>query len=319
MRKYLLTLFMFAFMLSSISQAQDAGCEAALVPRLKVGEEGRVLYDTIVNVRSEPGLIGTRVGQLLSGGMFTVLDGPRCVAGYLWWQMNYHHATESMIGWIAEGGTGYWLEPRGRRELMTDITGQQRYYIVTPDGVMEPEGCLQPPDDYTRVWLGSIQLNSRTLFMLDHASAIYAALGGQGGSLRSRITQGSYTGGAEQASFGTHDGGGAVDLSVRDTIRGGILANVGDKVYALRVAGFAAWLREEGLFYPNSPVHIHAIALGDIELSEAARLQIDGEGGYLRGLDGLIPLYGGPRLDQHGGPIICRWMMGITDLLRPAG
>jgi hypothetical protein len=249
--------------------------------------------------------------------MFTVLDGARCLDGYNWWQVDYHHATDSIRGWIAEGEGEYWLEPRGRRVAMTDANGRERFYVSTPDGAMEPEGCLQPPDDYTRVQVGYAQLNARTLFMLDHASNLYAAMGGQGGSLRTRITQGSYTGGAEPASFGTHDGGGAVDLSVRDTIRGGILGDVEDLVYVLRVAGFAAWLREADLFYPNSPVHVHAIALGDAELSEAARLQIDGPGGYLRGLDGLIPAYGGPRPDQHGGPVICRWMveaLGITDV-----
>jgi hypothetical protein len=249
--------------------------------------------------------------------MFTVLAGSDCLDGYMWWQVEYHHATDGIIGWLAEGNTDYWLEPRGLRAQMTDANGQLRYYVSSPDGAVEPEGCLQPPDDYTRVSVGSALLNVRTLFMLDHASNLYAMLGGQGGSLRSRITQGSYTGGVEQASFGTHDGGGAVDLSVRDTVRGGTLADVEELVYALRVAGFAAWLRERDLFYPNSPVHLHAIALGDAELSEPARRQVNGEGGYLRGLDGLIPTYGGPRPDQHGEPAICRWMveaLGIADL-----
>jgi hypothetical protein len=223
-----------------------------------------------------------------------------------------------MVGWNAEGDvTGYWLEPRGVRQSVIDRLGYERFYVALPDGTIEPEGCLQPPDDYTRVWIGSAQVNVRTLFMLDLATSLYFSLGGQGGNLRSRITQGSYTGGTEPASFGTHDGGGAVDLSVRDTIRGGVLADVENIIYALRVAGFAAWLREPGLFYPNSPVHIHAIALGDVELSEAARLQLEGPGGYLRGLDGLIPAYGGPRPDQHGGPVVCHWMvaaLGIADL-----
>lgn len=225
-----------------------------------------------------------------------------------------------MVGWIAEGDSTtseYWLEPRGGREAVLDALGNERYYIVDAAGSREPEGCLQPPDDYTRAWIGSAQLNVRTLFMLDHAGALYEAMGGQGGNLRSRITQGSYAGGAEPASFGTHDGGGAVDLSVRDTIQGGVLADVEDMVYALRVAGFAAWLREAGLFYPNSPVHIHAIAIGDAELSEPAQLQVGGSGGYLNGFDGLIPDYGGPRPDQHGGPVMCLWMAnapGISSL-----
>ncbi len=319
MRLYVSILLMLIFILPGFSRAQDVGC---LAPRLVIGEEGRVLYDNILNVRSEPGLNGAVVGQLPSGAMFTVLASSPCLDGYNWWHVEYHHMTDAITGWIAEGDTTYWLEPRGVREQMTDANGQLRYYVSLPDGTLEPEGCLQPPEDYTRLSVGSTVLNARTLFMLDHASNLYAALGGQGGSLRSRITQGSYTGGIEQASFGTHDGGGAVDLSVRDTIHGGTLADVENMIYAMRVAGFAAWLRETGLFYPNSPVHIHAIALGDAELSEPARLQIDGQGGYLRGLDGLISTYGGPRPDQHGGPVICRWMLTaleITDLANVAG
>ncbi len=299
------------------SSAQDVGCATNLAPRLVIGEEGRVLYDNIVNVRNVPGLEGAIIGQMSPGGMFTVVDGARCLNNYQWWQVDYHYEPDGVVGWIAEGNASeYWLEPRGVRQPVIDSLGYERYYVIAPDGTIEPEGCLQPPDDYNRVWVGNAQLNVRTLFMLDHASTLYAVLGGEG-NLRFRITQGSYTGGIEPASFGTHDGGGAVDLSVRDTIHSGVLADVENLVYALRVAGFAAWLREPGLFYPNSPVHIHAIALGDTELSEAARLQAEGPGGYLRGLDGLIPAYGGPRPDQHGGAVVCRWMvtaLGITDL-----
>ena len=303
--------------------AQNNGCTASLPARLIIGQEGRVLYDNTVNLRAEPGLGKTIINPIIWGSMFTVLDGPRCVDDYNWWQIDYHDEVDSVVGWIAEGdASGYWLEPRGTRQLIEDSFGQESYYVVDSDGAMEPEGCLQPPDDYTRVSVGFAQLNARTLFMLDHASTLYA-MQGRPGNLRSRITQGSYTGGREAASFGTHDGGGAIDLSVRDTIRGGVLADVEELVYALRVAGFAAWVREPGLFYPNSPVHIHAIALGDQELSEAAQLQIDGPGGYLSGLDGLIAQYGGPRPDQHGGPVICQWMLnalGITNLaeLAPA-
>jgi hypothetical protein len=62
------------------------------------------------------------------------------------------------------------------------------------------------------------------------------------------------------------------------------------------------------VFYAGSPIHIHAIAVGDAELSPAAQAQIDGVGGYLRGLDGLIADYGGPSVDPLGGPIVCGWM-----------
>ncbi|MCZ7541438.1 MAG: hypothetical protein M5U29_16305 [Anaerolineae bacterium] len=89
--------------------------------------------------------------------------------------------------------------------------------VPSPTPFAEPEGCWEPPDDYTRLWVNGGLFNARTIAMLDHAQALYAAQGGTL-DLRLAITQGSYTGGALAASFGTHDGGGAVDLSVRSPV-----------------------------------------------------------------------------------------------------
>ncbi len=188
-------------------------------------------------------------------------------------------------------------------------------YTPTPTPFVEPQGCWQPPSDYTREWVNGQQLNKRTLAMLDHAQAIYTA---QGGVLDFRLglTQGSYTG-ALAASFGTHDGGGAIDLSVRSLGDFTIMtAEIEPMLHALRLAGFAAWLRDTGDLYPNSPIHIHAIAIGDLDLSVMARAQIDGTFGYLRGFDGLPQVDGIPQLDRHGGPILCQWMLnqGFYDL-----
>ena len=186
----------------------------------------------------------------------------------------------------------------------------------TPSPFVEPEGCQEPPGDYARVWVNGAELNGRTLAMLDHAQALYQA---QGGNLdfRQGITQGSYTGGALAASFGTHDSGGALDLSVLNPRDGTVLWDeIEPMIRALRVAGFAAWLRDVDDLYPGSPIHIHAIAIGDQELSEAARAQLDGTFGYLRGFDGLPRRNGIPVTDRHGGPLICGWMIarGYPDL-----
>lgn len=89
------------------------------------------------------------------------------------------------------------------------------------------------------------------------------------------IVQGSYNGGdgAVSASAGTHDGGGAVDLSPYDWKR---------KVRVLRGLGFAAWHR------PAIPgvwgEHIHAIQIGNQNLSAAAQRQVES---YKAGRDGL--------------------------------
>jgi hypothetical protein len=150
--------------------------------------------------------------------------------------------------------------------------------------------------------------------MLTHARELY------GGELEINghaITQGSYHDNGA-ASFGTHLGGGAVDLSV---MRWGTYTVLWDDVnpllHALRVAGFAAWLREYGELYSNSPIHIHAIAIGDKELSSAAEEQLTGQAGYFRGDSGLpVALYGDPAPDRYGGPILCQWMidLGYRDL-----
>lgn len=179
-----------------------------------------------------------------------------------------------------------------------------------------PYGCLEPPDDYARVEVNGYQISRRTLAMLEHAQALY---GGEH-DLVQAITQGSYHPGVE-ASFGTHDGGGAVDLAVRDlqdwhTI---LTDDLDAIILALRQAGFAAWVREEGDLYEDSPIHIHAIAVGDADLSDAAREQLAGPAGYFRGYDGL-PV-DPPQPDRHGGPIVCPWMLrlGYRDLRMPAG
>ena len=184
----------------------------------------------------------------------------------------------------------------------------------TQTSTPEPYGCQKPPEDYTRLEVNGWTINQRTLAMLTHTQELY------GGELEINghaITQGSYHDNGA-ASFGTHLGGGAVDLSV---LRRGTYTVLWDDVepliHALRVAGFAAWLREYGELYPDSPIHIHAIAIGDQELSPAAQEQLTGEAGYFRGYNGLpVAMYGPPTPDRYGGPILCQWMidLGYQDL-----
>jgi hypothetical protein len=183
-----------------------------------------------------------------------------------------------------------------------------------PTSTPEPLGCLKPPDDYTYVEVNGWTANQRTLTMLAHAQELY---GGELELTGHAITQGSYHDNGA-ASFGTHLGGGAVDLSV---LRRGTYTVLWDDIepllHALRVAGFAAWLREYGELYQDSPIHIHAIAIGDRELSAAAEAQLTGEAGYFRGYNGLPVESGGvPTSDRYGGPVLCQWMidLGYRDL-----
>ncbi len=167
----------------------------------------------------------------------------------------------------------------------------------------EPAGCLQPSDNYTILTINGHKLNQRTYEMLTYAASLYA------GPLEitgSAITQGSYTD-AVAESFHTHAGGGAVDLSVLAPGTYDVLYDEIDSlVQALRLAGFAAWFRDFNAVYEGSPVHIHAIAIGDRELSLAAREQLAGPNGYFWGYDGLPGDI--PQRDPHGGPLVCAWM-----------
>lgn len=180
-----------------------------------------------------------------------------------------------------------------------------------PAATAKTQGCQRPVDDYSLFTERQHVINMRTLLMLRHANSLY---GGEHDFVLA-ITQGSYNPGVG-ASFGTHDGGGAVDISVRN------LNDVFDILYdeldeiilALRVAGFAAWVREPNELYNGSALHIHAIAIGDRDLSEAARLQLTGPSGYFRGFNGL-PV-DTPISDKWGEPVICQWMLdlGYADL-----
>ena len=182
--------------------------------------------------------------------------------------------------------------------------------VPSPTSTPEPLGCQKPPEDYTRVEVNSGQIiNQRTLAMLSHAKELY---GGELDITGYAITQGSYSD-ALSASFGTHSGGGAVDLSVlREGTYTVLWEDINPLLHALRVAGFAAWLREYGELHTDSPIHIHAIAIGDAELSPAAAEQLTGEAGYFRGYSGLpVAMYGALTPDRYGGPILCQWMIDL--------
>jgi len=186
-------------------------------------------------------------------------------------------------------------------------------HTPSPTPTLEPAGCREPEADYRHVQVNGWTLNRRTYAMLQYAAVLY---GGELDITGSGITQGSYHDNGP-ASFGTHLGGGAVDLSV---MRKGTYTVLKDDIpaliAALRLAGFAAWLRQPDEVYPGSAIHIHAIAIGDKELSREARQQLDGKFGYFYGYTGIPVRSGTPSPDRHGGPVVCVWMrrLGYEDL-----
>ncbi len=149
---------------------------------------------------------------------------------------------------------------------------------------------LDPAEPFHQVHLGTdssgraLVMNERTIAMLDAADK---RLG-----FDLTIVQGSYQHGHGAAASGTtHDGGGVIDISTSSL-------SEHDKDQALRVlreTGFAAWYRTPA---EGFPYHIHAVAIGDKDLSDSAKAQVND---YYHGFNGLS--YGtpddGPRVPIH--------------------
>ncbi len=88
--------------------AQGLDCPGTPLPRLEIGQQGRVTPGLPNNLRSGAGIWHQRIGQIPGGGTFDVLDGPVCAGRYNWWQVNYR----GTVGWTVEGiWSIYWLEP----------------------------------------------------------------------------------------------------------------------------------------------------------------------------------------------------------------
>lgn len=121
-------------------------------------------------------------------------------------------------------------------------------------------------------WHG-VTLDARTAAMMD---AVQALVDASPAPFTITPTQGSYST-SVGASFGTHAGGGAIDIAAaslsgpqRDFL-----------VAAMRQVGFAAWLRTPAQGFPY---HVHGIAVGCLDLSSQAATQVQA---YLAGRNGL--------------------------------
>ena len=88
------------------------------------------------------------------------------------------------------------------------------------------------------------------------------------------LTQGGYNKGGVAASAGTHDGGGAIDITAY---------NYKNRVKVLRILGVAAWYRPTRKNVWSQ--HIHGIVCGDGTASRGAQAQVNE---YYHGGDGLV-------------------------------
>jgi uncharacterized protein YraI len=100
-----------SFICGSNATPTPSSCSGSPAPRLRIGEGGRVTAGGLPNsVRVQPDPTAGAVGEIPAGASFTVLDGPRCGAGYTWWLVDYN----GTVGWTPESdSTEYWLEPLG--------------------------------------------------------------------------------------------------------------------------------------------------------------------------------------------------------------
>lgn len=98
-------------------------------PRLRIGVRGRVEAGGVANnIRDIPGQSGVLVGEIPPSGEFTVLAGPSCAFGFVWWRVDYN----GVQGWTVEGAEGdYWVEPV---DLPPSETAQTRT-AITPSNI----------------------------------------------------------------------------------------------------------------------------------------------------------------------------------------
>jgi hypothetical protein len=100
--------------LPPLSERLDFTCEGTLPPQLEIGERTVVTPGQPNNVRSTPSGSAERVFQLEPGVEVTVVDGPVCADGFVWWKISQQieGSFEPNEGWTVQGnGREYWLIP----------------------------------------------------------------------------------------------------------------------------------------------------------------------------------------------------------------
>lgn len=160
-----------------------------------------------------------------------------------------------------------------------------------------------PKKNYRRVRYRGVTVSVRTRQLLRRAEQIMRVQF-RLPDFRFELSQGSYNKGVA-ASAGTHDGGGAVDIRTRGYSK----REVNKMVRAMRMAGFAAWSRGRG--HDSLSPHIHAIAIGDKELTPIARAQV---GDFAHGRNGLKGHAKDP--DGHLEAEVPRWAQRKLDKMK---
>ena len=94
---------------------QQGTCTGAPPTQLAVGEQIEVTplqpgeVATPVRIHAQPSTSVDVIGQLNSGDRASIIGGPQCADGYLWWQVQLD---SGLMGWVAEGTTDrYFIDP----------------------------------------------------------------------------------------------------------------------------------------------------------------------------------------------------------------
>jgi hypothetical protein len=96
--------------LEAVAQAEDpVVCTNSYTSRLAVG--GRAVVSIVPananSVRTQPSRTAPVVGHIEPGEWMSILAGPECADGWLWW---YVRSDEDVTGWTSEGDVSvYWL------------------------------------------------------------------------------------------------------------------------------------------------------------------------------------------------------------------
>lgn len=88
-------------------------CHADYVTRIKIGDIVYVSYTPPYanNVRSKPYKDSTLLGKIQPGEEVTIINGPSCSNGWIWWKIQTKN--NQLSGWTSEGDAeDYWLVPR---------------------------------------------------------------------------------------------------------------------------------------------------------------------------------------------------------------
>ena len=90
----------------------SACVDAAYLSRLHVGDKAEVSTNPPIpnNVRSQPSVSASLLGQIQPGEEITILEGPACPGEWVWWKVR--SLETNLEGWTAEGDENtYWLIP----------------------------------------------------------------------------------------------------------------------------------------------------------------------------------------------------------------